>query len=191
MACCLSTPVASRIQACMLGSAVSSVGTDHAVLLQTFVWKAQLDAANNEVPVDVFDMDSLFYEPGQRSYMRDHVAYTVSRLSMLASSVAECCMYADVHPCCWWPSQQHAGMMLGSLSDMCMLENMTAWPCQLGAALLTVTSSAPACLMIRHDPPGPSLRCSNRPSLRGEATSPLYTVSVTQHAGAHTNEGVS
>lgn len=41
------------------------------------MWKEPLNADNNEVPVDGFDMNSLFYEPGQRSYMRDHVASMV------------------------------------------------------------------------------------------------------------------
>ena len=47
------------------------------MFMQVFVWKEKLDAQANEVPVDEFDVNSLYYEPGQRSYMREHVAYEV------------------------------------------------------------------------------------------------------------------
>ena len=53
--------------------------TPEAGPVQRFVWKEPLNVDNNEVPVDAFDMNSLFYEPGQRSYMRDHVAYMVRK----------------------------------------------------------------------------------------------------------------
>ncbi|KAK9812205.1 hypothetical protein WJX73_004025 [Symbiochloris irregularis] len=44
---------------------------------KVFVWKENLDAAVHEKPVDEFDINSLYWEPGQKSYMREHVGYEV------------------------------------------------------------------------------------------------------------------
>lgn len=47
--------------------------------MQIFIWKETLDEAANEKPVDEFDLVSLYIEPGQKSYMREHVAYEILR----------------------------------------------------------------------------------------------------------------
>ena len=36
-----------------------------------------MDPKANEVPVDAFEVNSLYWEPGQKSYMREHVGFTV------------------------------------------------------------------------------------------------------------------
>ena len=61
---------------------------------QVFVWKEDLDAAANEVPVDEFDIQPLFYEPGQKSYMREHVAYEVLKY-VLALTQTTACIHTD------------------------------------------------------------------------------------------------
>lgn len=47
------------------------------------MWKEGLDAAAHEKPVDEFDINSLYWEPGQKSYMREHVGYQVLKCAPL------------------------------------------------------------------------------------------------------------
>lgn len=47
------------------------------MVLQEFIYKPILDKAVNEKKVDKFDLNSLYYEPGQKSYMREAIAYQV------------------------------------------------------------------------------------------------------------------
>ena len=47
------------------------------MVLQDFIYKPILDKAVNEKKVDKFDLNSLYYEPGQKSYMREAIAYQV------------------------------------------------------------------------------------------------------------------
>lgn len=44
---------------------------------QVFVYKPSLDKAAGEKKVRTFDLNSLYYEPGQKSYMREAIAYQV------------------------------------------------------------------------------------------------------------------
>lgn len=51
--------------------------SDKPHLLQDFIYKPSLDSASGEKKVDRFDLNSLYYEPGQKSYMREAIAYQV------------------------------------------------------------------------------------------------------------------
>lgn len=46
---------------------------------QNFIYKPKLDKGANESKVATFDLNSLYYEPGQKSYMREAIAYEVLR----------------------------------------------------------------------------------------------------------------
>jgi hypothetical protein len=45
--------------------------------VQDFVYKQVLSKAAGEHRVAKFDLNSLYYEPGQKSYMREAIAYQV------------------------------------------------------------------------------------------------------------------
>ncbi len=47
------------------------------LVAQEFVYKPQLNTATKEKRVKAFDLNSLYYEPGQKSYMREPIAYQV------------------------------------------------------------------------------------------------------------------
>ncbi len=45
--------------------------------MQDFIYKPVINKALGERKVAKFDLNSLYYEPGQKSYMREAIAYQV------------------------------------------------------------------------------------------------------------------
>lgn len=55
----------------------SNFGVSCAMMLQDFIYEPVLNKAATQKKVDKFDLNSLYYEPGQKSYMREAIAYQV------------------------------------------------------------------------------------------------------------------
>jgi len=60
-------------------SMIATSQTAHSSIshLQDFIYEPVLDEAAGQHKVKQFDLNSLYYEPGQKSYMREAIAYQV------------------------------------------------------------------------------------------------------------------
>lgn len=119
------------------------------IRLQVFVWKEDLDAAAHEKPVDEFDINSLYWEPGQKSYMREHVGYEVLKCASLACIInpltsVPCDSVISAHEHCWASEAGLRARLVAADHAQALVATITVEAAELSHALLQIKLRASA-----------------------------------------------